>query len=81
MCINEANTITLQSEALPSDNSPQVLSRFQTMLRTVIKTKDDLIKAYTVKLVKLLRISDIELALISLVVEPLEWTDFSGRVA
>lgn len=78
MCINEANQIALQAEVLPEENNPQVIQRFLNILKVVLKTKDEFIMIYVTKLVKLLRITDIELALISLVVEPLEWANFSG---
>ncbi len=80
MYINEANKITLEAEPPGGDNNPLVLSRFQSLLRSCLKAKEDVIKQYVAKLVKLMRITDIEMALISLVIEPLEWSNFSGRL-
>lgn len=80
MCINEANKISLKKEPISLENNPNVVSRFQSLLRSTLNVRDETLRAYTSKLIKLLKITDIELALISLVVEVLEWSNFSGRI-
>lgn len=75
---NEANNIALDAEPIMIDIRQTVLHRFLNMLLENIDTSIETLKLYVTKLCKLLVTTEIELAVISLVVETLNWTLFTG---
>lgn len=76
----DSNKIELDTEPLSHQINPVVASRFVKLLNEKIGLSQETLKGYTNKLSKLLILSEVELALITLVADTLSWNEFSGSL-
>lgn len=74
---NQSNKIELDSEPISIDVRPSIYIRFVSMLQERLDISKEQVDRFSKKLCKLLVATEIEMALVTLVVESLNW-ELSG---